>query len=80
MSEKTRRTTWNDYHSENVEKKEFECGRYISEPHRSRFKVSCPFCHDRTEIYAWSGYKRCICGAMLCIRPNVAFRIKEINK
>ena len=77
MKEKIRKTTWNDYHSENTEKKEIEFGRYISEFGRSRVEAKCPFCSIYEEIYVWVGYKRCKCGAMLCTRPNVAFKVKE---
>lgn len=74
--EKIRKTTWNDYHSENTEKKEIEIGSYISEFGRSRYEVQCPFCSACVKVYAWVGQKRCECGAILSTRPNVAFKIK----
>ena len=74
-----KKTTFNDYNSENTEKRELKQAYYISEQcGRSRYKVVCPFCNTNEIIYAWIGHKRCSnCGAMLCSRISIAFKIKE---
>jgi len=72
-----RKTTWNDYYSGNVEKKETPAGVYISEAcGRSRTRTHCPFCKTEIELFVWHQEKRCCkCGAM--IAGSISFKVKE---
>jgi hypothetical protein len=74
---KNRKTTWADYHNENIEKKSMEAGILIKEAcGRSRIKTKCPFCNSEIEIYLWHAEKRCtVCGAM-CL-GHFAFRVRD---
>lgn len=74
---KLRKTTWNDFHSDRVEKRETPQGAYISEAcGRSRVKTHCPFCGTDIVLYVWHPEKRCEnCGAM--IAGTVSFRLKS---
>ena len=74
---KIRKTTWNDYHNGDVEKRDLEAGILIKEAcGRSRIRTRCPFCKSDVEIYLWHSEKRCTtCGAMCA--GAFAFKVKE---
>lgn len=71
------KTTWEDYHNGNIEKRETPSGVYIAEScGRSRIKTHCPFCENEITLYVWNPRKRCeVCGAM--IAGTISFKIKE---
>ena len=75
-----RKTTWNDYHNENVEKRDLESGILIKEAcGRSRIRTRCPFCNTEIEIYLWHSEKRCeICGAICA--GTFAFKVLANSK
>ena len=72
-----KKTTWNDYHNGNVEKRETPAGRYIAEAcGRSRVETHCPFCGEEVVVFIWHPEKRCTkCGAM--IAGTMSFKVRE---
>ena len=60
--------------------KKIEYCRYHPAPNgKSYYIVECPFCKRLNLVFAWSGHKKCNCGAIVSTHLGVVTKEKTNN-